>query len=394
MILRYSINKRLYTTFQRLGISQSTTDHLNSKFGINKPTAAQTKFIPAILTGNDLYLRDATGTGKSFGMALTLASQPSCHSLYIAPNQELASQINDWLQQLSPSCGHVVVDTPARLLERLATEYMDYFDRIVLDEADQALRLPKRYATLRQQQRRQLHPKPAQLVLQSLLSPSTRKKPQLIATSATLNRPLRHWLVQQGWMVDPVFIDLSNQQPWDSTQDGPVQHYCLLISEDSIRNITLQPSIPSSTVGFEDDDDRMLESVAILHDMEQVENSVLFVDTSISIVDVQARLSACGIHCKDIRQATRTDRNTLWIATEFTARGVDLPSISHVFILGKPASVASYLHMAGRTGRLGPDGIGRGKVISLVRDQGRSEAKMLNMYKLLNLPIKSLEHVE
>ncbi|CAO3581056.1 unnamed protein product [Absidia cylindrospora] len=416
------INTRSYTTFQRLGIPETVANHLNTNFGIKQAT-------------QDLFLRDATGTGKTFGIALTLASQPSCRTLYITPNQELATQINQWIQRLTSS-NHIIVDTPAKLLQRIADQSQQHefnnIGQIILDEADQALRLPKRYATLRQQQHRQHHPKPAQL---SNFSISHGDKRQLIVSSATLNRTLRHWMTQQGWMQDPLFIDITkgNQIPHHTTTDlqstldpgdtttsltAPVQHYCLMVSDDAIRNMT-PPSTdtiksssfmdsttttPRSTT-FDDDDDRMLESIAILHDLESqvLENSVLFVDTSASIADIQARLATYDIHARDIREAVTitssgsppSTTRTLWIATEFTARGVDLPHISHVFILGKPSSIASYIHMAGRTGRLNANGIiGRGKVISLVRDHGKSEAKMMNMYNLMNIPIRLLEHVE
>ncbi|SAM04128.1 hypothetical protein [Absidia glauca] len=386
------IKTRSYATFQKLGVPESTAALLQTTFGITKPTQTQSDLIPTILSGKDLFLRDGTGTGKSFGMALALASiDPQSRSLYITPNQELASQVKQWIESLAPHHG-VIVDTAARLSD--ASPTLTTIDRIVLDEADQALRLPKRYATLRQQQQRQLHPKPAQLLLTDLMQ-SSPKKPQLIASSATLNRPLRHWMTQQGWLVDPVFIDITH-----GSHQPSVQHHCLMVSDDAIRNITPSKPTPSAppTTTFDDQDDRMLESVAILHDLEQVsKDSVLFVDSSVSTATIQSRLAAFNIHAKDIRDALQTTSTipTLWIATEFSARGIDLASVSHVFILGKPGSIASYLHMAGRTGRLGPNGKVRpGKVISLVRDHGRSETKMINMYNLMNIDVASLDHVD
>ncbi|KAJ3200867.1 putative ATP-dependent RNA helicase ddx56, partial [Clydaea vesicula] len=45
--------------------------------------------------------------------------------------------------------------------------------------------------------------------------------------------------------------------------------------------------------------------------------------------------------------------NTLICIDEYSSRGLDLPEVDLVFILGKPSSFASYLHMSGRTGRMG-----------------------------------------
>ena len=58
---------------------------------------------------------------------------------------------------------------------------------------------------------------------------------------------------------------------------------------------------------------------------------------------------------------------TLLVSTLASTRGLDLPELSHVFILGvlDGGSVDSYLHVAGRVGRFGRGG----KVISVVADR-------------------------
>jgi len=59
-----------------------------------------------------------------------------------------------------------------------------------------------------------------------------------------------------------------------------------------------------------------------------------------------------------------TDSPTLLVSTLATTRGLDLPDLTHVFILGVPEDrpVDTYLHAAGRTGRFGRSG----KVISVL----------------------------
>ncbi|THH17410.1 hypothetical protein EW146_g3411 [Bondarzewia mesenterica] len=62
------------------------------------------------------------------------------------------------------------------------------------------------------------------------------------------------------------------------------------------------------------------------------------------------------------------DNPTLLVSTLASTRGLDLPDLSHVFILGVPSGdrkVDSYLHIAGRVGRFG----GSGKVISILRER-------------------------
>lgn len=57
----------------------------------------------------------------------------------------------------------------------------------------------------------------------------------------------------------------------------------------------------------------------------------------------------------------RDMRTTLLLCTGEAARGLDLPSVSHVYSLSCPEDSSSYLHRAGRAGRIGST---RGGVIT------------------------------
>ncbi|RCH81890.1 hypothetical protein CU098_003108 [Rhizopus stolonifer] len=412
---------RHYSTFEKLGISRSTVKKLESNFNVTHPTLAQEQFIPILINGErDLLIRDRTGTGKTFGTALALASlMPTRHasfesvySLYVVPNQELAYQIGHWLSQLTDSkhfqimadintqltdIPHTLVGTPGRILDCVNQDNLPLhaLERLVLDEADQALSLPKRYATQRQQQKRATHPKPAERLLDHL----SEHKHQTVISSATLNRPLRYFLThQKGWLHSPLFVDLVHGSQLDEKRSATVRHHCLVVSDDAIRNIHQHKQDVQSRdhkADFDDTDERMIESIAILQDIEPVQNAILFVGPTVSVTSIQEKLAEYSIVAKDIKDFnTSREKSKLWIATEFTARGIDMPNVSHVFILGKPVSVTSYLHMAGRTGRLGPSGFGSGKVINIVREHGWTESKMINMYDMLNIPIEKYENVE
>ncbi|CEP18092.1 hypothetical protein [Parasitella parasitica] len=430
MFVRHVINlttKRHHSTFESLGICRSTCHKLESIFNVTRPTLAQEQFIPTLVAGRrDLLLRDRTGTGKTFGTALTLASliphqvrqYDSVHSLYIVPNQELAYQIGNWIQQLSngshfkvfadvevdcakDTIPHTVVGTPGRILDlfQQGTLPMHALERVVLDEADQALSIPKRFATARQQYKRTAHPKPAERLLDQLVG-----QHQTMISSATLNRPLRYFLTsQKGWLKDPLFVDLARGS--QLSDDNTVKHHCLVVSNDTIRNLTPKQdqhekdkvsfTRDDKEVDFDDMDDRMMESLAVLQELEPVENGILFVGPTVSVPLVKQKLQEHGVAAEDIKNYYKKQRSPdLWVATEFAARGMDIPGVSHVFILGKPASATSYVHMAGRTGRLGPQGFATGKVIHLVREHGWIESKMANMYELLNVPVQKYEHVE
>lgn len=395
---------------------------MKSKFGIQLPTAAQARFLPVIQSGRDLLLRDRTGTGKSFGIAVALASaatssESSVRSLYVAPNLELATQVHSWVNslhhgnpldiQLLPSSSseisqhipHTIIGTPGRLLEASSKLPFSSLERIVLDEADQALRLPKRYAPLQDRKFRERHPKPAQQLIESIFK---QNNPQMIVASATLNRPLRHFLREKKWVTDPEFVDIT-EGVVNASESQNVQHYCLVLNEQEIRNMHSTFMQGPAKADFDDTDERMLGSIAILQEEERVHNGILFVNNhTVSIPKVIQQLKEFNVEARDIQEyqptmtaaATSPTPTPLWVATEFSARGMDIPDVSHVFILGRPASPASYLHMAGRTGRLSAGGFKPGKVFTLIRDQGRSTAAMQNMYKLIDVNIEKYEPVQ
>jgi superfamily II DNA helicase RecQ len=56
-------------------------------------------------------------------------------------------------------------------------------------------------------------------------------------------------------------------------------------------------------------------------------------------------------------QALREGRVQILVATDVAARGIDVPTITHVFNYGLPMKAEDYTHRIGRTGRAGRDGL-------------------------------------
>ncbi len=56
-----------------------------------------------------------------------------------------------------------------------------------------------------------------------------------------------------------------------------------------------------------------------------------------------------------VLRAIRTGRLQFVLVTDQCARGLDLVGLTHVFQLDVPASAITYLHRAGRVGRIGPN---------------------------------------
>ena len=69
------------------------------------------------------------------------------------------------------------------------------------------------------------------------------------------------------------------------------------------------------------------------------------------------------------------------VATDVAARGIDIPSLSHVFLYEPPEDHESYIHRAGRTGRAGA----AGTVISLVDIMERMELDRIARHYNINI---------
>jgi len=102
-----------------------------------------------------------------------------------------------------------------------------------------------------------------------------------------------------------------------------------------------------------------------------------------SVAQTVSELVALGVdaHPLDLR----TEPRGLLVGTAATTRGVDVPGLSHVFIVGLPGTsvrgrtVDTYLHLAGRTGRFGS----AGRVISVVNQA--DAAKLVRLLRSISI---------
>ncbi|WP_236599364.1 DEAD/DEAH box helicase [Ramlibacter monticola] len=100
-----------------------------------------------------------------------------------------------------------------------------------------------------------------------------------------------------------------------------------------------------------------------------IEQAIVFASTKIECDGLaedlqQAGFAAVSLH-GDLPQglrnrrlmALRSGQVQFLVATDVAARGIDVPSISHVFNYGLPMKSEDYTHRIGRTGRAGRDGL-------------------------------------
>ena len=74
------------------------------------------------------------------------------------------------------------------------------------------------------------------------------------------------------------------------------------------------------------------------------------------------------------------------VASDVAARGLDIPSVSHVFNFDVPTNAEDYVHRIGRTGRAGRDG--KAMTMSAPRDSKNLDA----IEKLLRTEIPRIEN--
>ncbi|RIA98166.1 P-loop containing nucleoside triphosphate hydrolase protein [Glomus cerebriforme] len=462
--------------FKDLGIKEALCKALRQNFNIIKPTPCQQQLIPPILSGNDVLIRDLTGSGKTFGIVLALLSKTrsasktltlsqSTHpsiitNLLVVPSRELAFQIESWvhlllrdtnlpmksiiqvavrtvqeiekeqLENLKKTPPLLLVGTAKRLLELVENHGLKFhgLNTLALDEADHLIKLPGKHAHLKKIINREIHPKPTELLARHILSglnddnnglsrSEKVKKPQVIVSSATLNRTLRYYFKDNQLASNPIFVDMSQ----GSYSPPTISHHCLTVTSNNIRNlVTSLSTVEEERIqDFDENDDRMVDSVVGTIEFEQqtIQTGIIFVNHKINVPNLVKKFREYGVPAKELSSSyiptmnkqghsynslstiesdldnftakpTFAPKTTIYIAQEFTSRGIDIPNISHVFILGVPSSASEYLHMSGRTGRMGRDG----KVISFIKD-GQKRV-MMNYITFLDLKLDIYEHVD
>jgi superfamily II DNA/RNA helicase len=132
---------------------------------------------------------------------------------------------------------------------------------------------------------------------------------------------------------------------------------------------------------------------------ESIEQAIVFASTQIECDDLandlqQDGFSAVGLHGA-LNQGMRNRRLTAFrdgrvqflVATDVAARGLDVPSISHVFNYGLPMKSEDYVHRIGRTGRAGRNGF----AVTFAEFRERRKILDIEHYTQQQLQAKTIE---
>jgi len=345
--------------FDRYYISAEIKKNLR-QLGFKRPTDIQFKAIPSILEGEDVLAIAQTGTGKTAAFAIPVIDKIHRYKsskraygikcIVMAPTRELAVQIGEVFKSIAAHTRvkvftlyggveqdrqiaklqdgiDVLIATPGRMFDLINQQEIRLasVSTLVLDEADHMLDLgfieDIRY-----------------------IKKMLRGKHQTLFFSATINDEIKKLAYSQVKSA-AIRIQVS---PQDRISKN-VTHAVMFVEMDDKR-FFLQ---------------RFLQE----HPTDKI---IVFVRTKVRAERVVSAMARVGITVVSIHgdkdQADRTEvmqsfregEQRVLIATDVSARGIDVPDIACVINYDLPEKVENYVHRVGRTGR----GVNKGDAIS------------------------------
>lgn len=355
-----------------------------ARLGYKRPTDIQYKSLPPIMRGEDVLAIAQTGTGKTAAFAIPIlhllnerkikgrADGVKC--LVLAPTHELALQIEEVFKDLGKNtrvktfCIHggvdqepqkeqlnngvdVLVATPGRMFDLVSQGALDLnrVEILVLDEADHMLDLGF-IKDIRDLQRH------------------LPKKRQTLFFSATINDKIKK--IAYSLVRNAIRIQISPKDP-------------------------VAKNISHSVAFVEMDDKRFFLEYLIRDNFDK--KILVFVRTKVRAERVKKAMARVGITAdaihgdklqeerESIMGSFRSGSLKVLIATDVSARGIDIPNVEYVVNYDLPESPEHYVHRVGRTGR----GSMKGQAISFCSSEEKVQLKEIE--DDLGKPINRLE---
>lgn len=355
------------------------------KQGASKPTSIQAASLPKIIRGEDVVISAETGSGKTLAYALgpVIQKRPT---IVVAPTQILCWQIRRVVADLTdetenmdrlalflavlqgaPRCA-VVTPKDALLglktLKNQTTTRMPSSDLcLILDEADALLKPLGRYASDRAKQMRAQRDPPGLRIAQEIINITGQDKTQLIAASATVGRPLRRLLdrligrtvtvVQPPPDLPQRVLAKKQEEPQRRAVTVPVaveKHFIAPYVETKKPQAKNLPSYFALAAVF-----------ATLRALTPYRSLLVLASDDDNPQQAAYKLRKEGfIHAHDMSDgppSANDDDPCLEVSPIRLLRGIDLPKLDLVIILGRPRTPDDYLHAVGRAGRQGFKGL-------------------------------------
>ncbi|MEP4197345.1 MAG: DEAD/DEAH box helicase [Aliishimia sp.] len=341
--------------------------------GYETPTPIQAGAIPSALEGRDVLGIAQTGTGKTAGFTLPMLSLLARgrararmpRSLVLCPTRELAAQVAENFDTYSKNLKltralliggvsfkeqETIIDKGVDVLIATPGRLLDHFERgklilsdvkiMVVDEADRMLDMG-------------FIPDIERIFG---LTPFTR---QTLFFSATMAPEIER--ITNTFLSNPARVEVARQATASETIEQGVVMF------------------KGSRRDREATEKRKVLRLLIDAEGEKCTNAIIFCNRKTDVDIVAKSLKKYGYDAApihgDLDQSQRTRtlegfRNNelrFLVASDVAARGLDVPSVSHVFNFDVPGHAEDYVHRIGRTGRAGRDG--KAMMICSTRDE-------------------------
>ena len=383
-------------SFDTLGLHEALVRAVKDS-GYETATEIQAQAIPHALKGLDLMGSSRTGSGKTASFIL-----PALHKilearaadsarprgknygprvLVLAPTRELAMQVAKAAQtygkhvpglrictvlggmpyplqikQLTSPLD-LLIATPGRLMDHIQSGkcVLDNVQMLVLDEADRMLDM-------------------GFIDDIKFIADRTPAERQTVMFSATFAGHVGR--LAQDLLKDPIKVDVSGHT-------------------DTHENITQRLHWADNN----NHRDQLLESILGGKDVDQ---ALVFTSTQRDADWLAERLQEIGhavapLHGgmpqgrrNRVLMALRRKEVKVLVATDVAARGIDVPTISHVVNYGLPMKAEDYVHRIGRTGRAGREGLA---ITIAVRDDV-SMIRRIQQFTTQTIPVAQVEGLE
>ena len=335
--------------FEQYSISPDIKKSL-SKLGFNRPTDIQFKSIPPIMRGEDVLAIAQTGTGKTAAFAIPvlhllderkIPGRPDgIKCLVMVPTRELALQITGVFEQIGkhtrvktfcvfggveqePQIAKlekgidILVATPGRMFDLVSQGHINFgrIEILILDEADHMLDL----GFIRD--------------IRDLLK-FLPKNRQTLFFSATIDEKIKE--LAYSLTRKPIRIQISPKDP-------------------------VAKNVDHSVAFIEMDDKRFfLERIVEENPDKKI---LVFVRTKVRAERVKSAMERVGVKSETIHGGKeqkerfeamdkfRSGEIKILIATDVSARGIDIPGVNFVINYDLPEQSENYVHRVGRTGR-------------------------------------------
>lgn len=340
-------------TFGELGLREALVLGLK-KQNITVPTEIQKEVIPSFLQGKDIIGRSETGSGKTLAYLLPIfekvdTSLRSTQAIILTPTHELAAQVQKQAEILAEQSGlaiksiliiggasmtrqmdklkekpQIVVGSAGRILDLIQKRKIaaHTVKTIVIDEADRMLD--------------DMNLEHSKAVIKTTL-----KERQLVLLSASISEETK---MRAKELMKEEVLDMSAEAT--SLLPATISHF-FICAEQREKFLVLRKILAG---------EKPKKAIVFLNNPENIEVTV----DKLNYHGLKASGIYGGIYKTERRNALedfREDRVHILVSSDISARGLDIPDVTHIINLDIPEEPVYYLHRAGRTGRKGQPGI-------------------------------------